>query len=236
MRASPGLPPRPFEASCEHIYKKKWELENATIASIRICDAQGVARVFVRRFIPPFNFQRLSNLFLNLSLSLFSLRKQRSAQTKESTSQRNISTTKTCTSRSAVFGSSRAHRRVATLPLSVQRGGNVEKFMAPNGSIQGSISTCWNFEQLSMWSSGRYGPHQTFIPKGVLAVDSMVILGALAKGRSASRRLAPLVMKFDSLMVAASYPSLPPPPPLSTPFLVYCRTDLNPADGPSRQG
>ena len=54
----------------------------------------------------------------------------------------------------------------------------------------------------------------------------MVILGALAKGRSASRRLALLVMKFNSLVVAASF----------TLLLVYCRTDLNPADGPSRHG
>ena len=76
-----------------------------------------------------------------------------------------------------------------------------------------------------MKSSDVYGPHQAFIPKVVLAMDSMVILGALAKGRSASRRLAPLplVMKFNSLVVAASF----------TPLLVYCRTDLNPADGPS---
>ena len=43
-----------------------------TIASIRICDALGVARVFVRRLIPPFNFQRLSNPFSNLSLSFLS--------------------------------------------------------------------------------------------------------------------------------------------------------------------
>ena len=54
-------------------------------------------------------------------------------------------------------------------------------------------------------------------------MDSVVILGALAKGRSVSRRLAPLVMKFfNSLVVAASF----------TPLLVYCRTDLNPADEP----
>ena len=37
-----------------------------------------------------------------------------------------------------------------------------------DGSIQESTSTCWNFEQLSMGSSGVYGPHQTFIPKGSL--------------------------------------------------------------------
>ena len=62
--------------------------------------------------------------------------------------------------------------------------------------------------------------------KGVFAMDSMVILGALAKGRSASRRLAPLVMKFNSLVVAA----------FSSPLLVWCRTDLNRADEPSRHG
>ena len=57
-------------------------------------------------------------------------------------------------------------------------------------------------------------------------MDSMVILGALAKGRSPSRRLAALAMKFNSLVVAAS----------CTPLLVNCRTDLNLADGPSRRG
>ena len=60
--------------------------------------------------------------------------------------------------------------------------------------------------------------------KGVRAMDPMVILGALAKGRSASRRLAPSVMKFNSLIAAASF----------IPLLVYCRTDLDPAGGPSR--
>ena len=60
--------------------------------------------------------------------------------------------------------------------------------------------------------------------KGVQATDSMVILGALAKRRSAPRRLAPLVLKFNSLVVAASF----------TPLLVYCQTGLYPADEPSR--
>ena len=55
-------------------------------------------------------------------------------------------------------------RRLAPLEP-VQRGGNGEKFMALRGSTQGIISTCWNFEQLSMGSSVVYGPHQTFIPK-----------------------------------------------------------------------
>ena len=36
-------------------------------------------------------------------------------------------------------------------------------------------------------------------------MDSMVILGALVKGRSESRRLALLVIKFNSLVVAASF-------------------------------
>ena len=62
--------------------------------------------------------------------------------------------------------------------------------------------------------------------KAVQPMNSIVILGALPKGRSASRRLAPLVMKLNSLVVAA----------LFTPLLVYCWTDLNPADEPSRDG
>ena len=56
-------------------------------------------------------------------------------------------------------------------------------------------------------------------------MDSMVIVGALAKGRSASRRLAPLDMKFNSPVVAASFTTL-----------LVCPTDLNLADLPSRHG
>ena len=55
--------------------------------------------------------------------------------------------------------------------------------------------------------------------QGVQATDSTVILGALTKGRS-KPRLALLVLKFNSLVVAASF----------TPLLVYCLADLNPAD------
>ena len=45
-------------------------------------------------------------------------------------------------------------------------------------------------------------------------------------GKRAFRIAAPLVMKFNSLTVAASF----------TPLLVYCPTDLNPADGPTAKG
>ena len=62
--------------------------------------------------------------------------------------------------------------------------------------------------------------------KGVQAMNSMVIMGALAKGRSKSRRLAPFIMKFNSLVVAASF----------TPLLEHCWTDLSPTDDPSCHG
>ena len=61
--------------------------------------------------------------------------------------------------------------------------------------------------------------------KGLHLLDSIAVLGALAKGRSSSRRLGPLIGKVNSLMLAASFTGL----------LAYVRTDLNPADAPSRR-
>ena len=60
--------------------------------------------------------------------------------------------------------------------------------------------------------------------KALHLVDSWVILGALAKGRSPSQRLGPLITKVSSLLLAASF----------TLMLAYVRTDRNPADAPSR--
>ena len=98
----------------------------------------------------------------------------------------------------------------------VHRGGNGEKFVALHINVLGLRAVIngvlWRLRSASNIHS-----------KGVHAMDLMVILGALAKGRSTPRRLAPLVMK---LVVAASF----------TPLLVYCGTDLNPVDGPSRHG
>lgn len=62
--------------------------------------------------------------------------------------------------------------------------------------------------------------------RGLLAMDSQVALGALSKGRSPSWRLGPLVARVGALMMAASFVAL----------LGYIRTDLNPADAPSRLG
>ena len=55
-------------------------------------------------------------------------------------------------------------------------------------------------------------------------VDSSVALGALARGRSSSERLAPVVTKIDAVCLAASLTFL----------LGWIRTDLNPADAASR--
>ena len=60
--------------------------------------------------------------------------------------------------------------------------------------------------------------------RGVHLLDSQVVLGALAKGRSASRRLGPLLARANALQLAAS---------LSV-ILGYVRTEENPADAPSR--
>ena len=47
------------------------------------------------------------------------------------------------------------------------------------GSIQRSTSTCWNFEQLSMGSSGVNGPHQTVVPNGSMQWIQWSDLGSL---------------------------------------------------------
>ena len=56
-------------------------------------------------------------------------------------------------------------------------------------------------------------------------MDSFVAPGALAKGRSASRRLAPVIARINALLLASYF----------TPLLGYFRTDLKPADKPSRE-
>ena len=107
---------------------------------------------------------------------------------------------------------------------SAQRGGNGEKFMAFRGNFGEHI----NILELRAVINGdlwRLRSAANIHSREVQAMDSIVILGALAKGRSKSRRLAPMVMKFNSLVVAASF----------TPLLVHCRTDFNPADEPSHQ-
>ena len=60
--------------------------------------------------------------------------------------------------------------------------------------------------------------------RGIHLLDSMVCLGALAKGRSASRRLGPILAKVNALLMAGSF----------CPILGYVRTEENPADAPSR--
>ena len=60
--------------------------------------------------------------------------------------------------------------------------------------------------------------------KGLILMDSAVAIGALSKGRSPSQRLGPIVQKIDALLLASSF----------TPLIVWVRTDLNPADEPSR--
>ena len=61
--------------------------------------------------------------------------------------------------------------------------------------------------------------------KGLHISDSYVVLGAVSRGRSSSRRLRNLVAKLNSLMLAASF----------TGIWAYVRTDRNPADEPSRE-
>ena len=60
--------------------------------------------------------------------------------------------------------------------------------------------------------------------RAICLLDSQVVLGALAKGRSASRRMGHLVARADSLMLAASFMCM----------LGYVASPKNPADAPSR--
>ena len=59
----------------------------------------------------------------------------------------------------------------------------------------------------------------------IQGMDSFVALGALAKGRSASRRLEPVISRINAVLLGASF----------GPVWGYFRTDLNPADAPSRE-
>ena len=60
----------------------------------------------------------------------------------------------------------------------------------------------------------------------VHATDSQVVLSVIAKGRSSSRTLNFALTRLNALLLCASMQIA----------LVYVRTDLNPADRPSRWG
>ena len=60
--------------------------------------------------------------------------------------------------------------------------------------------------------------------RALYLVDSQVALGALQKGRSPSPHLLPIIKRINALCLCASH----------TMLLGYVRTDLNPADRPSR--
>ena len=111
--------------------------------------------------------------------------------------QGDTSTEKSPRSRGAALGSCGAAQR-ATARHPPPGVVEMEQFIMDfRGNIEESTTTSWNFEQSAMESSGVYCP-QTFILK---EVD----FGSFAKGRSKSRRLTPLVMKFNSLVVASSF-------------------------------
>ena len=54
--------------------------------------------------------------------------------------------------------------------------------------------------------------------------DSQVCIAAACKGRSASKKLQRHLMRLNALLLSTS----------SHPFWVYVRSELNPADEPSR--
>ena len=55
-------------------------------------------------------------------------------------------------------------------------------------------------------------------------LDSQVTIGLLTKGRTSSLKLQNVLRRYDALMLASS----------AVAAYVYIRTDLNPADAPSR--
>ena len=146
---------------------KTWELENARLRQL----GSGV-RTGLLAYLFSVSFHNLQvpaahQPVLEL-VNHVSLKASGSAQTRNRHHQRDISAAKNIQVAKCgvwVLSSTPARCRAAH---SVQRGGNGEKCMDLPGSIQGSTSTCWNLEQLSMGSSGVYGPHQTFIPKASL--------------------------------------------------------------------
>ena len=60
--------------------------------------------------------------------------------------------------------------------------------------------------------------------RGLYLLDSQVALGALQKGRSPSKKLARVIERVNAMCLAASHKAI----------YAYVRTDLNPADKPSR--
>ena len=78
---------------------------------------------------------------------------------------------------------------------SVHRGGNGEKLWPCMEASRGA-HRCVGTSSSYQWGLLAFGSAPNIHSNGVHAMDSL-ILGALAKGRSASRRLAPLVMKFQ---------------------------------------
>ena len=92
---------------------------------------------------------------------------------------------------------------------------NTERHINEQELIGVILGVRWLARQPRLCSAGR---------RVVVLCDSRVAVGALAKGRSSSRKLLPLLRRFSGLVFASR---------LQVAF-VWVPTDCNPADGPSR--
>ena len=72
------------------------------------------------------------------------------------------------------------------------------------------------------WRSRQAQAHGT---RFLHLIDSQVVMGATAKGRSSARRLHGILMRTAAVTLAANF----------RPVLAYVRTHQNPADRPSRR-
>ena len=176
---------------------KMWELENTRL---RLLGSAAHTRLLTCLFAVLFRGLQVpaaQHPFLKL-VNQFSLKAG-----EISTNPGIVSSTDTYRSRSPAFGSSRASRRVAAqhTPSSVVE---MEKSVGLHGSstrahqrVGTSSSYQWGLmaSMVRIKHSFQRGPCNGFNGD----------LGTLEKGRSASRRLAPLIMKFNSLVVAVSF-------------------------------
>ena len=95
-----------------------------------------------------------------------------------------------------------------------------------HGQAQRSISIHWNFMLSLPPSSGRLQHRGQVGHRFIHLVDSLVVLHALSRGRSSSRKLRSSLAKINALLLCSSSQAL----------WGYVHTDQNPADKPSRWG
>ena len=146
---------------------KTWELEHARLRLFGAAVPTGVLAILFSVLFHNLQVPAAHQPVLTLCQSCFTESRWDQGKPGNRHHQRDISTTEAYRSRSAAFGSSGAPWRRCRAARSVHRGGNAEKFMALQGKHPRRAYQRVGTSSSYQWgSSGVYGPHQTFIPKG----------------------------------------------------------------------